>query len=203
MQDQSDKERFLQRVIIVSFLFFGGLFSCSQKPESTPVKLEADRHVSRVQTQNKAEYSSRYTKFYIDSIPEDFILSSAKELEEKFNFNVLKDVGFGEGGSKYTTLRGEGIQLDVDSESGSIRNVVLRSSKHSVETGGRVGMSRKDITEIYQSGTYQNRDGKTDTRCYLYLEQLPETTIGMGFRFYFDDRDRVESISIGPWSFAP
>lgn len=114
-----------------------------------------------------------------------------------------KDFGYGEGGRFYRELDANGIRFIFESKSGHFRDIIVKSGNYPIEGGGRVGDSIETVESRYPKGFFHTVDGEVDKSCYYYLQMKPNREAGLGFRFYFDDSDRVKTIVIGWWAFVP
>ena len=92
----------------------------------------------------------------------------------------------------------DGLDVLFNVEEFKFRTIIISSDKYSVELNGRVGLLRDDIEKMYPKGFYFRNDKK----CLYYMREDYSQDMGVGYRFYFNEENILETIVLGNWAFA-
>ncbi|MCD1655944.1 hypothetical protein K7J14_14690 [Treponema zuelzerae] len=91
-----------------------------------------------------------------------------------------------------------GLDVLFDVVEFKFRTIIISSNKYSVELNANVGLNRDDIERIYPNGFYLNND----SNCFYYMKKAGLAEMGVGYRFYFDEENSLDTIVISDWAFA-
>jgi len=182
---------------------------------ATPIQKNATTDDVRATStqQNEAKHEVRFISdspsdaslnVYVNGKKVNYFSDSANSVRPLLG-NNLKDgrYGFGDSGEIDNVLDADGIRFIYDSKDGQFRRILITSDAYYVEGGGRVGDSRVEVQSKYPAGFYPTIKGKTPKNAYFYLRLLEGEEAGVGFRFEFDDSDKVKLIALSWWAFVP
>jgi len=169
--------------------------------ESTPDQKSATATETPVPDEGVSETS---LNVYVNGTKVNFISDSVDRARSLLGSDQQDGrYGPGEGGRIFNVLSVDGIRFIYDSKTGQFWDIIIKSDVYPVEGGGKVGDSRADVVSKYKAGFYLVVKGETRKDSYLYLRMRPDGSEGVGFRFFFDDKDTVETIAMSWWAFVP
>jgi hypothetical protein len=198
-------------LVIVCFFVCGSLiFSCKEKKSSTSSTSQTS-DLNRNSTSQSNSIPADIVVYPKEAkFPNDFSINKINAYIDNQRINILdgwKDLLLVlKNDTKAIIDKGsisaDGFEANAGTDGGIIR-LVLTSGKHSIEFGGKVGMTIQEVKTKYPGGYFCIGDLEYPDGTYFYLVvDKNDPAITRGFVFYLDENKNVKGIAMGYVIFA-